>query len=69
MLTTTVDNHNHYAKNPGTDPFKKKVSAPPIKKVDDADQQFFHNSEFKMDDNYHVALMVSYIQPFPGFVS
>lgn len=39
-----VDNHNHYAKNPGSDPFKKK---------------FFHNSEWKMDDLYHVALMVS----------
>lgn len=25
MLTEVVDNHNHYAKNPGTDPFKKKV--------------------------------------------
>lgn len=24
-LTDVVDNHNHYAKNPGTDPFKKKV--------------------------------------------
>jgi hypothetical protein len=43
-----VDNHNHYAKNPGTDPFKKK---------------FFHNSEWKMDDNFHVALMVSWSPP------
>ncbi|EIW71298.1 fumarate reductase [Tremella mesenterica] len=42
VLRATFDNHNRYAKNPGTDPFGKK---------------FFQGGDFKMDDVYHVALM------------
>ncbi|WVQ98035.1 hypothetical protein IAU59_005157 [Kwoniella sp. CBS 9459] len=41
-LKKTFDEHNNYAKNPGTDPFGKK---------------FFSGGDFKMDDLYHVALM------------
>ena len=41
-LKKTFDDHNKYAKNPGTDPFGKK---------------FFSGGDFKMDDVYHVALM------------
>jgi hypothetical protein len=44
-LTSAVDDHNKYAKNPGTDPFGKK---------------FFAGGDFKMDDAYHVALMVGW---------
>jgi cytochrome b involved in lipid metabolism len=42
VLKKTFDDHNRYAKNPGTDPFGKK---------------FFSSGDFKMDDLYHVALM------------
>ncbi|RSH92155.1 hypothetical protein EHS25_008570 [Saitozyma podzolica] len=42
VLKKTFDDHNRYAKNPGTDPFGKK---------------FFAGGDFKMDDVYHVALM------------
>jgi succinate dehydrogenase/fumarate reductase flavoprotein subunit len=42
VLKKTFDDHNKYAKNPGSDPFGKK---------------FFSGGEFKMDDLYHVALM------------
>ncbi|WWD21481.1 hypothetical protein CI109_105967 [Kwoniella shandongensis] len=41
-LKKTFDEHNNYAKNPGTDPFGKK---------------FFSGGDFRMDDIYHVALM------------
>nr|ODN93807.1 fumarate reductase [Cryptococcus depauperatus CBS 7855] len=41
-LKKTFDDHNHYAKNPGTDPFGKK---------------FFSGGDFRMDDVYHVAIM------------
>jgi hypothetical protein len=46
-----VDDHNRYAKNPGTDPFGKK---------------FFAGGDFKMDDVYHVALMVSRLHAIGG---
>ncbi|KAK8847389.1 hypothetical protein IAR55_005247 [Kwoniella newhampshirensis] len=42
VLKKTFDDHNNYAKNPGTDPFGKK---------------FFSGGDFRMDDIYHVALM------------
>ncbi|ORY31015.1 FAD binding domain-domain-containing protein [Naematelia encephala] len=42
VLKKTFDDHNRYAKNPGTDPFGKK---------------FFSGGDFRMDDVYHVALM------------
>ncbi|ORX38823.1 FAD binding domain-domain-containing protein [Kockovaella imperatae] len=42
VLQKTFDDHNKYAKNPGTDPFGKK---------------FFSGGDFKMNDVYHVALM------------
>ncbi|TYJ51867.1 hypothetical protein B9479_007540 [Cryptococcus floricola] len=41
-LKKTFDEHNKYAKNPGTDPFGKK---------------FFAGGDFSMDDTYHVAIM------------
>lgn len=42
LLIGIVDDHNNYAKNPGTDPFGKK---------------FFSAGEWKMNDQFHVALM------------
>ncbi|BEI93158.1 uncharacterized protein CcaverHIS019_0507860 [Cutaneotrichosporon cavernicola] len=41
-LKKTFDEHNHYEKNPGTDPFNKK---------------FFANGPWSMDDSFNVALM------------
>ncbi|WVQ83224.1 hypothetical protein IAT38_005363 [Cryptococcus sp. DSM 104549] len=41
-LKKTFDDHNKYAKNPGTDPFGKK---------------FFSGGDFKMDDTFNVAIM------------
>jgi len=42
VLKKTFDDHNKYSKNPGSDPFGKK---------------FFKGGEWKMDDQFHVALM------------
>ncbi|KAK1921536.1 FAD binding domain-containing protein [Papiliotrema laurentii] len=42
VLKKTFDDHNRYAKEPGTDPFGKK---------------FYSGGDFRMDDVYHVALM------------
>ncbi|KIR56857.1 fumarate reductase [Cryptococcus gattii Ru294] len=41
-LKKTFDDHNRYAKNPGTDPFGKK---------------FFSGGDFTMSDTYHAAIM------------
>lgn len=43
MLRPAVDDHNKWAQKPGSDPFGKK---------------FYSGGDFKMDDVYHVALMV-----------
>ena len=60
-----VDDHNRYAKNPGTDPFGKKASIYRSQKaIATDDLQFFSNGDFKMDDLYHVALMVGLAHMF-----
>jgi len=42
VLAKTFTDYNGYAKNPDTDPFKKK---------------FFHNTPFEMNDEFHVAIV------------